>query len=118
MKRDVQVSHPDKELFPGITKRDLADYYEKVGRVTVRHMRDRPVAMEAFPGGIGGEGHFMKDRPKHFPEWIPDVRVTKRGGSLRHILVRETATLVYLAGQNVITPHVSVSHARSDVLSL
>ena len=111
MKRDVSISHPDKELFPGITKRDLADYYEKVGRVTVRHMRDRPVAMEAFPGGIGAQGHFMKDRPKHFPDWIPDVRVAKRGGSLRHILVRETAALVYLAGQNVITPHVWTSKA-------
>ena len=79
--------------------------------MTVRHMRDRPVAMEAFPGGIDGPGHFMKDRPKHFPDWIPDVRVAKRGGSLRHILVRETAALVYLAGQNVITPHVWTSRA-------
>ena len=111
MKRDVQISHPDKKLFPGITKRDLADYHEQVGRVMVRHMRDRPVAMEAFPGGIGGQGHFMKDRPKHFPDWIPDVRVEKRGGSLRHVLVRETATLVYLVGQNVITPHVWTSRA-------
>ena len=111
MKREVSISHPDKELFPGITKRDLAGYYEQVGRIMVRHVRERPVAMEAFPNGIGGDGHFMKDRPKHFPEWIPDVRVEKRGGSLRHILICETATLVYLAGQNVITPHVWMSRA-------
>jgi bifunctional non-homologous end joining protein LigD len=77
----------------------------------VRHVRDRPVAMQAFPAGIGGEGHYMKDRPKHFPAWIPDVRVEKRGGSLRHVLIRETAALVYLAGQNVITPHVWMSRA-------
>ena len=77
----------------------------------VRHVRDRPVAMQAFPAGIEGEGHYMKDRPRHFPDWIPDVEVAKRGGSLRHILIRETATLVYLAGQNVITPHVWMSRA-------
>lgn len=111
MKHDVELSHPDKELFPGITKRDLAHYYEQVGRIMVRHVRDRPVAMQAFPNGIGGEGHYMKNRPRHFPAWIPDVRVTKRGGSLRHVLIRETATLVYLAGQNVITPHVWMSRA-------
>ena len=111
MKRDVRISHPDKELFPGITKRDLADYYEQVGRIMVRHVRDRPVAMEAFPAGIEPGGHFMKDRPKHFPEWIPDIQVEKRGGTLRHILIRETAALVYLAGQNVITPHVWTSRA-------
>jgi bifunctional non-homologous end joining protein LigD len=111
MKRDVQISHPDKELFPGITKRDLAHYYEQVGRIMVRHVRDRPVAMQAFPLGIRGDGHYMKDRPRHFPEWIPDVQVAKRGGSLRHILIRDTPTLVYLAGQNVITPHVWLSRA-------
>jgi bifunctional non-homologous end joining protein LigD len=77
----------------------------------VRHVRDRPVAMQAFPGGIDAPGHYMKDRPRHFPEWIPDVEVPKRRGSLRHILIREPATLVYLAGQNVITPHVWMSRA-------
>ena len=111
MRHDVEISHPDKELFPGISKRDLANYYEQVGRIMLRHIRDRPIAMQAFPLGIRGQGHYMKDRPKHFPDWIPDVRVEKRGGSLRHILVRETAALVYLAGQNVITPHVWMSRA-------
>src|SRR5688500_14161576 len=111
MKREIQISHPDKELFPGITKRDLAGYYEQVGRIMVRHVRDRPVAMQAFPNGIGGEGHYMKNRPRHFPAWIPDVRVAKRGGSLRHILIRATAGLVYLARQYVITPHVWMSRA-------
>jgi bifunctional non-homologous end joining protein LigD len=111
VKRDVRISSPDKELFPGITKRELAAYYERVGRVMVRHVRDRPVAMEAFPAGIEGDGIFIKNRPKHFPDWIPGVRVEKRGGSLCHVLVRETPALVYLAGQNVITPHVWMSRA-------
>ena len=77
----------------------------------LRHVRDRPVAMQAFPNGIGEGGHYMKNRPSYFPEWIPDVKVAKRGGSLRHILIRETSTLIYLAGQNVITPHVWMSRA-------
>jgi bifunctional non-homologous end joining protein LigD len=94
-----------------VTKRDLARYYERVGRVMVRHVRDRPVAMQAFPTGIEGEAIFIKNRPRHFPGWIPGVRVEKRGGSLCHVLVRETAALVYLAGQNVITPHVWTSRA-------
>jgi bifunctional non-homologous end joining protein LigD len=111
MSRDVRISSPDKELFPGITKRELADYYDRVGRIMVRHIRDRPVAMQAFPGGIEAAGIYIKNRPKHFPDWIPGVRVEKRGGSLCHVLVRETAALVYLAGQNVVTPHVWTSRA-------
>jgi bifunctional non-homologous end joining protein LigD len=109
--REVRISSPDKELFPGISKRELADYYGRVGRVMVRHVRDRPVAMQAFPSGIDGQGIYIKNRPKHFPEWIPGVTVEKRGGSLCHVLIRETAALEYLAGQNVITPHVWTSRA-------
>lgn len=111
MSREIRISSPDKQLFPGITKRELAEYYRSVGRVMVRHVRDRPVAMQAYPSGIEGEGIYIKNRPKHFPEWIPGVRVEKRGGSLCHVLVRETDALVYLAGQNVITPHVWTSRA-------
>ena len=111
MKRDIRISSPDKELFPGIAKRELAAYSESVGRVMVRHVRDRPVAMQAFPNGIESAGYFIKDRPRHFPDWIPSVRVEKRGGSLCHVLVRDTAALVYLAGQNVVTPHVWMSRA-------
>ena len=111
MKHDVRISSPDKELFSGITKRDLAAYYERVGRIMVRHVRDRPVAMQVFPSGIEAEGIYIKNRPKHFPDWLPSIRVAKRGGSTNHVLVRETAALVYLAGQNVITPHVWMSRA-------
>jgi bifunctional non-homologous end joining protein LigD len=111
VKHDVRISHPDKELFPGISKRDLADYHERVGRLLVRHARDRPVAMEVFPNGIEAQGIFIKNRPKHFPDWIPSVRVAKHGGSVDHVLIRETAALVYLVGQNVITPHVWTSRA-------
>ena len=111
MKHDVRISSPDKELFPGITKRDLARYYERVGRIMVRHVRDRPVAMQVFPSGIEGDGVYIKNAPKHFPDWIPRARVQKRGGTTNHVLIRETATLVYLAGQNVITPHVWTSRA-------
>ena len=111
MSRDIKISSPDKELFPGISKRELAEYYRRVGRVMVRHVRDRPVAMQAYPSGIEGEGIYIKNRPKHFPEWIPGLSVEKRGGSLCHVLIRETDALVYLAGQNVITPHVWTSRA-------
>jgi bifunctional non-homologous end joining protein LigD len=77
----------------------------------VRHVRDRPVAMQAYPGGIEADGIYIKNRPKHFPDWIPGLKVEKRGGSLCHVLIRETDALVYLAGQNVITPHVWTSRA-------
>jgi bifunctional non-homologous end joining protein LigD len=45
---------------------------------------------------------------------VPTVEVPKKGGTVRHVLANETATLVWLANQNCITPHVST--ARADRL--
>jgi bifunctional non-homologous end joining protein LigD len=112
-RRRIAISHPDKVLFPasGVTKRELAEHYASVAPLMVPLIRDHPVAMQAFPGGIEAHGYFMKDVPDHFPDWIRRVTVAKRGGSLTHLLPNDPATLVYMANQNVITPHVWVSRA-------
>ena len=51
----------------------------------------------------------MKSVPEHFPDWIRRVEVAKRGGSLTQVVADDAATLVYLAAQNVITPHIWLS---------
>lgn len=73
------------------------------------HVRSRPVAMESYPGGIGGKGFYMKSVPDHFPAWIDRVEVAKRGGTNVQLTIEKAATPVYLAGQNVITPHIWLS---------
>jgi bifunctional non-homologous end joining protein LigD len=112
-RRRVEISHPDKVMFPaaGLTKLDLACHYERVAPAMVPLIRDHPVAMHAFPGGVGGPGYYMKEVPDHFPDWIRRVTVPKRGGTLTHVLVGDAATLVYLANQNCVTPHVWTSRA-------
>jgi DNA primase len=55
-RRTVQVSRPDKELFPsGVTKGDLARHYERVATVMLPRIADRPLTLERYPEGI--EGH-------------------------------------------------------------
>ena len=109
----VDISHPDKVLFPqaGITKRDLADHYERVAEAMLPYVKDRPLAMQGFPNGVEQRGYFMKNVPQYFPKWIKRETVDKRGGTVTHVLANDAATLVYLAGQNVVTPHVWLSRA-------
>ena len=104
----VEISHPEKLLFPddGITKGDLAAYYEDVARWMLPHVRDRPVSMQRFPDGIAGKGFFHKDAPDYFPDWIARAELPKAGGTVTHVLIRNADTLRYLANQNTITPHV------------
>ena len=75
------------------------------------HAADRPVSMQRFPQGIDGKGFFHKDAPDHFPDWIKRVEVPKAGGTVTHVLITNADSLVYLVGQNTITPHVWLSRA-------
>jgi bifunctional non-homologous end joining protein LigD len=110
-RRTVEIPHPDKALFtdPTVTKLDLARHYERVAPAMVPLVRDRPLALQSFPQGIDGTGFFMKSIPSYFPSWITRGEVPKKGGVNIQVLANEPATLVYLAGQNVITPHVWLS---------
>jgi bifunctional non-homologous end joining protein LigD len=112
-RRRIEITHPDKAMFerPTITKLQLARYYERVASAMLPHVRGRPLALESFPRGTGARGFFMKSVPSHFPDWIERVSVPKRGGSLTQVLGENAATIVYLAGQNVVTPHIWLSRA-------
>lgn len=109
----MTVSRPDKVLFPddGITKGDLAAYYERVAPAMLRHIKGRPVSMQRFPDGIENHGFFHKQVPAHFPDWVKRVEVSKKGGSVTHAITCNAETLVYLADQACITPHVWLSRA-------
>ena len=107
------ITHPDKILFPddGITKGELAGYYESVAPVMIPHLRRRPVTMERYPAGIGRKGFWQKDVSKGFPDWLERVEVPKKDGVVHHPLITDVRSLLWVANQNTITPHVWVSRA-------
>ncbi len=107
------ITHPEKVLFPddGITKGELAAYYEAIAPVMLPHIRSRPVTMERFPAGIGKKGFLQKDVSKGFPPWLERVEVPKKDGVVHHPIVTDTRSLLWLANQNSITPHVWTSRA-------
>jgi len=109
----VVITHPEKVLFPddGITKGQLAAYYEMIAPVMLPHIARRPVTMERFPAGIGKKGFLQKDVSKGFPEWLQRVEVPKKDGVVHHPIVTDTRSLVWLVNQNSITPHVWTSRA-------
>lgn len=102
------ISHPEKVLFPadGITKGELASYYEKIAPVMLPHIRRRPITMERFHRGIGAPGFFQKDVSKGFPDWLKRVEVPKHGGTVHHPIANDLKSLLWLANQNSITIHV------------
>ena len=112
-RRTIEVTHADRVMFPraGLTKLDLARHYERVGVAMVPHVRERPLALDMHPAGVQDGGYLVKQIPEHFPRWIARATVAKKGGEVTHVLANDRAALVYLAGQNVVTPHVWPSRA-------
>ncbi len=112
----IEITHPDKVMFtrPPVTKRDLARHYEQVTAAMLPHVRGRPLALESYPQGTDQRGFFLKSMPAHFPDWIERAEIPKKGGSLTQVIAGPAATFVYLAGQNVVTPHIWLS--RVDAL--
>jgi len=102
------ITHPEKVLFPGegITKGELASYYEAIAPVMLPHLRRRPITMERYHRGIGAPGFFQKDVVKGFPDWLERVEVPKHGGTVHHPIANDTRSLLWLANQNSITIHV------------
>jgi bifunctional non-homologous end joining protein LigD len=107
------ITHPEKVLFPedGITKGDLAAYYEAVAPVMLPHIASRPVTMERYPAGIAKKGFWQKDVTKGFPAWLERAEVPKKDGTVHHPLITDTRSLLWVTNQNTITPHVWTSRA-------
>jgi bifunctional non-homologous end joining protein LigD len=107
------ITHPEKVLFPadGITKGDLAAYYDAIAPLMLPHIRNRPVTMQRYPQGIEAQSFWQKDVSKGFPPWLERAEVPKKDGVVHHPLVTDTRGLLWLANQNSITPHVWTSRA-------
>jgi bifunctional non-homologous end joining protein LigD len=70
--------------------------------------------MNRFPGGIGYNPIQQKRVPDTFPDWIKRATVNlNKGGTITHVVIDNTATLVYLANYNMITAHVWLSRIQA-----
>ena len=109
------ITHPEKILFPGegITKGELASYYEAIAPFMLPHLQGRPITMERYHRGIGSPGFFQKDVVKGFPDWLERVEVPKHGGTVHHPIANDTRSLLWLANQNSITIHVWPSRTQN-----
>lgn len=79
--RGVHLSSPDKILWPAtkdtpaITKRDLAEYYERVGEKMLEHIRGRPCSIIRMPNGIEHQSFFQRHPVKGQSPLIEAVEI-------------------------------------------
>ena len=68
----IELTHPDRELWPGITKQELAEYWLAVAEHALPGLARRPLAVVRCPEGIAGEHFFQKHGHGAMPAAIRD----------------------------------------------
>jgi len=110
----LEVSNLDKVFYPktGFTKGQTIDYYVRVSRVLLPHLKDRPITLKRYPEGVDGLFFYEKQCPPYRPEWVSTARVPRRnGGNINYCLVNNLAALVWAANLADLELHVFLHRA-------
>ncbi len=110
--RRVRLTHPEKILFPdpGITKRQLADYWLAVADVALPYLEHRPLTLYRCPDGYGAQCFYQKHVGAGVPSVVP--RVTIKESEDPYAAIDDATSLVALAQIGVLELHVWGSRAE------
>ena len=111
----VRVTHPDKVLYPdqGLTKRDLADYYQRVSEWILPHVVNRPLALVRCPAGQGKPCFFQKHPGEGAPRHLRQVDISESSQPDYNLAIRDTAGLIELVQMGVLEIHLWGSQAKN-----
>jgi bifunctional non-homologous end joining protein LigD len=103
----VALSHADKVLWPdvGVTKAELARYYEAVAEWMLPHLEGRPLTLVRCPEGIAGSCFFMKHSRGWAPKGLRRVDIREKHKVGEYLIADSAAALVALVQLNVIELH-------------
>jgi bifunctional non-homologous end joining protein LigD len=118
--KHVKLSNLDKVLYSeaGFTKGQVIDYYARIAPVLLPHLKDRPLTMKRYPGGVDQEFFFEKNAPVHRPDWIKTVPIWSYGNkrNVNYILANDLPTLIWIANLASLELHPSLSLGK-DITS-
>lgn len=104
----VRLTHPDRILYPeaGVTKRMLAQYYDRIADQMLPHVAARPLSLYRCPGGLEREGFFQKQLHDMPSEHLQDATVVEKGREDSYVVLNDVRGLVTLAQWSVLEIHV------------
>jgi bifunctional non-homologous end joining protein LigD len=112
----VALTNLDKELWPGLTKRDLITYLSQVAPYVLPHLRDRPLTLIRFPNGIAGERFYHKHFAEGRPDFVETVELHSEhnGGDEELIVCNNLPTLLWLGQVGALELHSWYSRVSAE----
>jgi bifunctional non-homologous end joining protein LigD len=102
----VRLTHPDRVLYPdvGLTKRDLARYYESIADRILPHLRGRPLTLVRCPRGYQS-CFYQKHVNERMPAAIGRVEITENGDRATYMTADSLDALLGLVQMDVLELH-------------
>lgn len=115
-KQQVLLTNQKKLYFPEdrVSKGDIVDYYQRISKFILPHLRNRPQSLNRFPNGIGGLSFYQKDADEHTPNWVTLEKVYSETNDkyLDYIICNDKETLAYLNNLGCIELNVWTSRVQ------
>lgn len=111
----VVVTHPKRVVYPddGITKQEVADYYDAVMRWFLPGVAGRPTSVFRFPEGLADKGFFQK-HPMRGLRYVGHVRLREESGDVDDYLCpSDAASIIELVQYGTLEFHPWAARAES-----
>jgi len=112
----IKLTHLNKLYWPEdkVSKRDMFNYYHQVAPLMVPYLKDRPMSLNRFPGGIHGESFYQKNVKDKAPEWAETMpHRNGEGVDKDYLLGNNEATLLWMASLGCIEMNPWFSRVQS-----
>ena len=105
----VRLTNPDRVLYPdqGLTKLDLARYYETIADSILPHVKGRPTTLVRCPEGLAQPCFYQKHTGWWAPEALRRVKIQEKTKVGEYLVVDDLAGLVGLVQIGILEIHTS-----------
>ena len=112
----LSLSNLEKDLYPsyGFTKAQILEYYRRISKFILPHLKDRALTFKRYPDGVEKDFFFEKRCPSHRPVWVKTAEVRTEDGERKNVcLVNDLETLMWVANLASLELHVPLARASS-----
>jgi len=111
--RTLLLSNLDKVMYPktGFTKGQVIDYYARIARVLLPHLKDRALTLKRYPNGVNAEFFYEKRCPSFRPPWVKIAPIWSEDKKERipYCLANDLPTLIWAANLADLELHTSLA---------
>jgi len=112
----LSLSNLEKDLYPhyGFTKAHVLEYYRRISKFILPHLKDRALTLKRYPDGAGKEFFFEKRCPSYHPSWAKTANINRDDEEPMTVcLVNDLETLIWVENLASLELHVPLARFGS-----